>query len=410
MAIVTLSLNPTIDVTSEADLVRPTHKIRTSNETYEPGGGGVNVARVIPSSAASATVICPAGGFPGQMLDELLGAIPIPRDDRADRRQHADQLHRLRAEDRARVPLHAERAEAVAGRDRRLPRRGAAAPSSTISSPAAACRSARRATSWRRSPRSSRRRARSSSSTSPAPASASRSSGRTVYLVKPSFGELEALAGRRLDHKTARGSGAPIWSSAAAPRSSRSPWAPPARWSSPRTRRSASQSPKVEARSAVGAGDAFVGAMTLALSRGRPIEDALMFATAAGAATALTPVAKVCAQARRHAPLRAGEARQCRTACRAHVHARDRLLEYAMSDRTQREAMDFDVVIVGAGPAGLAAAIRLKQVAPRALRRRPREGRRGRRAHPLRRGDRPDRPRRAPARTGGARRRRSRRR
>ena len=29
----------------------------------------------------------------------------------------------------------------------------------------------------------------------------------------------------------------------------------------------------------------------------------------------------------------------------------------------QREAMEFDVVIVGAGPSGLAAAIRLKQLA-----------------------------------------------
>ncbi len=29
-----------------------------------------------------------------------------------------------------------------------------------------------------------------------------------------------------------------------------------------------------------------------------------------------------------------------------------------------RESMDFDVVIVGAGPAGLAAAIRLKQLSP----------------------------------------------
>ena len=30
---------------------------------------------------------------------------------------------------------------------------------------------------------------------------------------------------------------------------------------------------------------------------------------------------------------------------------------------TERESMEFDVVIVGAGPAGLAAAIRLKQLA-----------------------------------------------
>jgi electron-transferring-flavoprotein dehydrogenase len=35
-----------------------------------------------------------------------------------------------------------------------------------------------------------------------------------------------------------------------------------------------------------------------------------------------------------------------------------------MSDMPAREAMEFDVVIVGAGPSGLAAAIRLKQIAP----------------------------------------------
>ena len=33
------------------------------------------------------------------------------------------------------------------------------------------------------------------------------------------------------------------------------------------------------------------------------------------------------------------------------------------AEAVERESMDFDVVIVGAGPAGLAAAIRIKQLA-----------------------------------------------
>jgi len=48
-------------------------------------------------------------------------------------------------------------------------------------------------------------------------------------------------------------------------------------------------SPKVESRSAVGAGDAFLGAMVWALAIGRKIEEAFAYAVAAGAATAMTP-------------------------------------------------------------------------------------------------------------------------
>src|SRR3954447_9804795 len=45
--IVTLTLNPSIDAASKTETVRPTRKVRTFDERYDPGGGGINVARVI---------------------------------------------------------------------------------------------------------------------------------------------------------------------------------------------------------------------------------------------------------------------------------------------------------------------------------------------------------------------------
>jgi 6-phosphofructokinase 2 len=57
------------------------------------------------------------------------------------------------------------------------------------------------------------------------------------------------------------------------------------------------RAPRVEAHSAVGAGDSFVGAITLALSRGSPMDDALTFAIAAGAASVLHPGTHLCSTA-----------------------------------------------------------------------------------------------------------------
>jgi hypothetical protein len=44
--IATLTMNPTIDVSYTVRRMTPTHKMRTLNERHDPGGGGINVARV----------------------------------------------------------------------------------------------------------------------------------------------------------------------------------------------------------------------------------------------------------------------------------------------------------------------------------------------------------------------------
>ena len=53
-------------------------------------------------------------------------------------------------------------------------------------------------------------------------------------------------------------------------------------------------SPPVETQSAVGAGDSFVGALTLSLARGQDFGTALRFGVAAGSAALLTPGKDLC--------------------------------------------------------------------------------------------------------------------
>ena len=70
--IVTLTLNPAIDGAGEAETVQPTHKIRTRGDRYDPGGGGINVARVIAELGGAALPVYLAGGVTGEVFDALL--------------------------------------------------------------------------------------------------------------------------------------------------------------------------------------------------------------------------------------------------------------------------------------------------------------------------------------------------
>ena len=116
-----------------------------------------------------------------------------------------------------------------------------------------------------------------------------------VYLVKPSLSELEALMGRRLDEELAEDAAVDLIRRGRAEIVAVTMGASGALLAT-KDGVMRLRSPKVEARSAVGAGDSFVGAMTLALSQGKPIDDAILFGIAAGAAAALSPVPKLCAR------------------------------------------------------------------------------------------------------------------
>jgi 6-phosphofructokinase 2 len=72
--IVTLTMNPALDITTSTEVVHSTDKLRCAAARYDPGGGGINVAHVADVLAASATAIYPAGGAAGDMITRLLKA------------------------------------------------------------------------------------------------------------------------------------------------------------------------------------------------------------------------------------------------------------------------------------------------------------------------------------------------
>ena len=76
--VVTLTINPAIDLSVSVERVVPLHKLRCSAARRDPGGGGINVARVIRRLGGDVTAIYPAGGALGELLRRLLDEEQIP--------------------------------------------------------------------------------------------------------------------------------------------------------------------------------------------------------------------------------------------------------------------------------------------------------------------------------------------
>lgn len=76
--IVTLTLNPTVDLAVSTEQVRPEDKLRCSAPQRDPGGGGVNVARAASRLGADVLAVVPVGGPSGEQLRRLLDAESLP--------------------------------------------------------------------------------------------------------------------------------------------------------------------------------------------------------------------------------------------------------------------------------------------------------------------------------------------
>jgi 6-phosphofructokinase 2 len=89
--IVTLTINPAVDISTSVKKLMPYTKMRCAPAHRDPGGGGINVARVLKRLGIDATAIFPAGGATGHLLDTLLAregvrsiAIPVQNETRED--------------------------------------------------------------------------------------------------------------------------------------------------------------------------------------------------------------------------------------------------------------------------------------------------------------------------------------
>lgn len=294
LRILTLTMNPALDIATDVERVEPEYKLRCEAATLDPGGGGINVARVIHRLGGEALPIVALGGPIGQVLRSLLHANGIAAetvdiagdtrldftvDERATRQQYRFVLQgpRLEASEWRRCLEALQRHLEV---DALVVASGSLPPGVPEDFYAMLARIVRAAG------------ARCVLDTSGVPLRAALDEG--VYLVKPNRRELEQLVGHELREPAAQEAAIrALIARGASEIVALTLGAQGAVMGSGRTMMRAAP-PPVAARSAVGAGDSFVGALVLALAQHAALEQVFRRAMAAGAAALLTPATELC--------------------------------------------------------------------------------------------------------------------
>lgn len=74
LPVLTVTLNPALDLTTSVERLVPTRKLRCGEPRFDPGGGGVNVSRAIKELGGQSRAFVAIGGNTGAQLRQLLEA------------------------------------------------------------------------------------------------------------------------------------------------------------------------------------------------------------------------------------------------------------------------------------------------------------------------------------------------
>lgn len=293
--IVTLTMNPALDVSSTVERVMPEDKLRCGPSRFDPGGGGVNVARAIRNLGGSSIAVYPLGGPTGQayrgfveqagIVGRVITIAGNTRESFTVDETSTGQQYRFVLQ--GPTLLEPEWRACLSVVNDHLPRggylvaSGSLPPGVPLDCYAMLARSA------------AEQDVRVIVDTSGPPLEAAIAEG--VYLITPSRDELAGLVGA--DRMLAPGeqleAARDIVDDGRAEVVALTLGAGGALlvWAEGAMRLS---TPRVEVLSAVGAGDAFLAGLVLRLAEGRPLEEAFRTAVAAGSATAMMPATELC--------------------------------------------------------------------------------------------------------------------
>ena len=290
--IMTITVNPSVDIVWEIEEMLPHRKLRSTRGMIFPGGGGINVSRCISMLGGQSWALITRGGLTGTILTELLDEMGLSR--RVVKiaghtrlsgivyERSTGQEYRVtppgptltESEWHACLDLVSEMQTEYVVATGSLPR---GVPPDFYARVAAATKE---------------RGGKLILDTSGRALHEALNEG--VYLVKPSQRELENLLGQKAySHEEQEELAMQLVEEGKAEFVALTLGEDGALlvWKDGKLRL---PSPKVEVKSAVGAGDTFVGALTQGLAEGRTPEDAFTLAVAAGAASVMQPGTEMC--------------------------------------------------------------------------------------------------------------------